>query len=83
MAFVKVTDGCVSRYFDTSTPKGKHLYKELVNNNTGYNTVVTREGTAKEFTEEEVKARIEAARTASKKKEQKAVINTSRAVVED
>lgn len=83
MAIVKVTDGAVDRYFDLSNPKSKRTYNELTKNNTGYNTVVTRDGTAKEFTEQQVRDTIEDARQASKKKERKAVVSASRAVVED
>ena len=83
MASVKVTDGAITRFFDINNPHSKRLYNELMNNNTGYNTVVDKTGQVKEFTEQQVREQIEAARQASKKKERKATISAQRAVLDD
>lgn len=83
MASVKVTDGAITRFFDTNNPHSRRLYNELMNNNTGYNTVVDKTGQVKEFTEQQVREQIEAARQASKQKERKATISAQRAVLDD
>jgi len=83
MAYAKVTDGAVVRFFDLNNPSSKRIYKELVNNNTGYNTVVDQTGHTKEFTEEAVKETLEKARKANGKKETKQVVAASRAVVDE
>ena len=84
MAYAKLTDGVVTRFFDLNNPRSKHQYNELKNNNTGYNEVIDRHtGQTKEFTEQQVKDQIDAARAASKKKERKTTVNLNRAVYDD
>ena len=83
MAYVKVTDGGVIRFFDLNNPKSKAVYNELVKNNTGYNTVVDSEGSPKEFTEEQVKETFEKAIEASGKRKKKTITESSRAVADE
>lgn len=79
---VKVTDGAVIRFFDLNNPRSRSIYKELINNNTGYRTVVDG-GQPKEFTEEEVKDTLEKARKASGKGKTKTVVDANRAVEDE
>lgn len=83
MAYVKVTDGGVIRFFDLNNPKSRAVYNELVKHNTGFDTVVDESGAPKEFTEEQVKATLEAAIEANGKKKTKTVVASNRAVADE
>lgn len=83
MSSVKVTDGAITRFFDLNNPHSRRQYNELMNNNTGYCTVVSANGQPKEFTEQQVREQIEAARKTSNKKERKATLSPQRAVLDD
>lgn len=83
MAYVKVTDGAVIRFYNTSNRASNARYNELINNNTGYNVVVDEANHPKEFTEEQVKTTIEAAQTAANKKPRKATVANNRAVKDE
>lgn len=83
MGYVKVTDGAVTRFYNEDNPASRALYKELINNNTGYNTVVEPDGHPKEFTETQVKEVIQKARRSCSKLEKKTVIASNRAVLDE
>lgn len=83
MAYVKVTDGGVIRFFDLNNPKSRAVYNELVKHNTGFDTVVEPDGTPKEFTEEQVKKTLEEAIEANGKRKTKAVVASNRAVADE
>lgn len=83
MAYVKVTDGGVIRFFDTNNPRSRAVYNELVKHNTGFDTVVNDDGTPKEFSEEQVKETIEKAIEANGKRKTKTVVSSSRAVKDE
>lgn len=83
MAFVKVTDGAVTRFYDLNNPRSKAVYKELMNHNTGYNCVVLPDGTTKEFTEEQVKEQINKTRIATGKTARKEIVDSNRGVQDE
>lgn len=84
MAYVKATDGAVTRVFNLDNPKSRKIFKELINNNTGFNVVVEN-GTIqpKEFTEAEIKELIDAARTAAKVAKPKLAAPANRLVADE
>lgn len=82
--YAKVTDGGVTRFFDLNNPRSRRVYKELITHNTGFNVVVGDDNlTPKEFTEEQVKETIEAARAAAKVGKPKQTVSSSRAVKDE
>lgn len=83
MAYVKVTDGAVTRFYNLDNPASKRMYKELINNNTGYCVVVDDAGHPKEFSENTVKDTFDKARTAAGKKATKNVVAANRSVPDE
>lgn len=84
MAYAKVTDGAVTRFFDLNNPVSRGIYNELINNNTGYNVVVDQTGnTPKEFSETEVKQQINAARAASAKPVRRNSVPSNKTVADE
>lgn len=59
MAYKAITDGAVTRFYDQSNPKSRSIFKELINNRTGYDVVADEQGYEREFTEDQVKNIIE------------------------
>lgn len=71
MAYKAVTDGAVTRFYDQSNPKSRSIFKELLNNNTGYDVIADNSGYEREFTEAQVKniiEKVEASNTKAKPK---------------
>lgn len=83
MAYVKVTDGGVIRFLNTSTPSGRTLYNELMDGYTGYSVVVDEAGNEKEFTEDQVKATLEKARIAAGKRKIKVQASVNKSVPDE
>mgnify|MGYP003293618481 CR=1 FL=1 len=59
MAYKAVTDGAVTRFYDQSNPKSRSIFKELINEKTGYDVIADEQGYEREFTEDQVKNIIE------------------------
>lgn len=78
MAYKAVTDGAVTRFYDQSNPKSRSIFKELLNNNTGYDVIVDNQGYEREFTEPQVKDIIEKVEASTKARKPKAAASTNR-----
>lgn len=83
MAYAKVTDGSTTRFYDLNNPRSKAVYKELMNHNTGYNTVIVEDGSTKEFSEAQVKEQIAKARKASGRTARKEIVDTNKSVLDE
>ena len=81
--YAKLTDGAVTRFYNLDDPKQRSIYKELVNNNTGFNVVVGNDGKVKEFSEAQVQEVIETTRAAANKRQRKETITPNRQVKDD
>lgn len=81
--YVKVTDGAVTRFFNLNDRRSHAIYKELVENRTGYKPVIESTGAVKEFTEEQVKSTIDKAQTAANKKPRKTTVATGDGVLDE